>query len=302
MRDEDVRASCFGQLAILCAEFGEDVPYKNGLDRGFSFRGRRVPYLTYQKGIYRAAVQRGRAALSINTSYQSPYEDEETAEGFLYAYRAGNVGQPDNQALRAAFELQVPLVYFVGTRPGWYQPHYPCFVIRDDLAERRVLVTKGAMVGPVDEQEPTLLEDPIERRYLVREVRVRVHQARFRGRVVPAYAGQCAICRLKEIRLLDAAHIIGDLQAHGEASVSNGLSLCTIHHRAFDQNLVGVSPEYKVRVSRRLLEDEDGPMLDLLKGFHEATIHVPRRAAFRPDRQRLDERFERFLARQEGSA
>jgi uncharacterized protein YndB with AHSA1/START domain len=26
MRDEDVRASCFGQLAILCAQFGEDVP------------------------------------------------------------------------------------------------------------------------------------------------------------------------------------------------------------------------------------------------------------------------------------
>jgi len=302
VRDEDVRASCFGQLAILCAEFGEDVPYKNGLERGFTFRGRRVPYLSYHKGIYRAAVQRGPAALSINTSYRSPYEDEETDEGFLYAYRAGDVGQPDNRALRAAFDLQVPLVYFVGTRPGWYQPHFPCFVIRDDLAERRVLVTKGAMVGPVDEQEPTLLEDPIERRYLVREVRVRVHQARFRGRVVPAYTSQCAICRLKEVRLLDAAHIVGDLQARGEAAVSNGLSLCTIHHRAFDQNLVGVSPEYKVRVSRRLLEDEDGPMLDLLKGFHEATIHVPRRAAWRPDRERLDERFERFLARQGGGA
>jgi hypothetical protein len=48
-------------------------------------------------------------------------------------------------------------------------------------------------------------------------------------------------------------------------TVSNGLSLCVIHHRAFDQKLVGVSPEYVVHVSRRLLEDEDGPMLDLLK-------------------------------------
>jgi putative restriction endonuclease len=41
--------------------------------------------------------------------------------------------------------------------------------------------------------------------------------------------------------------------------------LCAIHHRAFDQNLVGVSPDYMVHVSRRLLEDEDGPMLELLK-------------------------------------
>jgi putative restriction endonuclease len=297
VRDEDVRTSCFGQLAILCAEFGEDVPYRGGLERGFSFRGTRVPYLSPQKGIFRAAVQRGPAALSIQTSYKSPYGDEETDEGFLYAYRAGVIDQPDNRALRTAFELRVPLVYFIGTRPGWYQPHFPCYVIRDEPASRMVLVTKGKMVGPLDEQEPALFNDPIERRYVVRDVKVRLHQARFRGRVVPAYASQCSICRLKEIRLLDAAHIIGDPRAHGEAVVSNGLSLCSIHHRAFDQDLVGVSPDYAVHVSRRLLEDEDGPMLDLLKGFHNAPIEMPRRRAWQPDRERLAERFDGFLKR-----
>jgi putative restriction endonuclease len=296
VKDEDVRASCFGQLAILCAEFGEDIPYKGGLDRGFAFRGRRVPYLSYQKGIYRASVQSGPAALSINTSFRSPYGDEETDEGFLYAYRAGAIDQPDNRALRAAYQLQAPLVYFVGTRPGWYQPHFPCFVIRDESVSRRVLVTKGRMVGPPDEQEPVPLEDPLERRYVVRQTRIRVHQARFRGRVVPAYDTRCAICRLKEIRLLDAAHIVGDVEVHGEPIVSNGLSLCTIHHRAFDQHLVGVSPDYQVRVSRRLLEDEDGPMLDVLKGFHNVAIYLPGRRAWRPDRGRLAERFDRFVA------
>jgi len=294
--DEDVRASCFGQLAVLCAEFGEDVPYRGGLDRGFVFRGRRVPYLTYQKGIYRAAVQRGPAALSINTSYESPYEDEATADGFLYAYRAGDVDQPDNRALHAAFGLQVPLVYFVGTRPGWYQPHFPCFIVGDDPASRIVVVSKGTMLGPIDDQEAALLEDPLDRRYAQREARVRIHQARFRGRVLPAYRSQCAICRLKETRLLDAAHIVGDLEPRGEAVVSNGLSLCTIHHRAFDRSLVGVSPDYRVRVSERLLEDDDGPMLELLKGFHDEPIVVPERRAWRPDREQLASRFERFLA------
>ena len=97
---------------------------------------------------------------------------------------------------------------------------------------------------------------------------------RFRGRVVPAYSSQCAICRLKELRLLDAAHIVATSRSRG-AHVSNGLSLCSIHHRAFDQNLVGVSPDYLVHVSRRLREDEDGPMLDLLKAFHEAPLNLP---------------------------
>jgi putative restriction endonuclease len=296
VRDEDVRVSCLGQLAILCAEFGEDVPYRGGLDRRFVFRGVRVPYLTPYKGIYRAAVQRGRAALSINTSFDSPYDDAETPDGFLYAYRAGEVDQPDNRALRDAYHLQVPIVYFVGTRPGWYKPIYPCYVIEDQRDERRVLVSKGVMAGPIDDQEPVLIDDPIERLYVVRETRSRVHQARFRGRVVPAYSSQCAMCRLKEIRLLDAAHILGDLEERGDPVVANGLSLCSIHHRAFDRDLVGVSPDYEVRVSPRLLEDEDGPMLELLKGFHGQALHVPRKATLRPDRERLAERFDRFLA------
>ena len=294
MRDDDVRSSCFASLDVLCAKFGEDVPYRAGLDAGFPFRGRRVPFLTPYKGIYRAAVQRGPAALSINTSSDSPYDDQETEDGFLYKYRAGSVSQPDNVALRAAFTLQTPLVYFVGTRPGLYKPLYPCYVLADDPANGRVLVSPGRMTGPLDEREPTLVEDPLERRYVFRETRVRVHQARFRGRVIPAYRNQCAICRLKEERLLDAAHIVGDADLNGEPVVSNGLSLCTIHHRAFDQDLVGISPHYEVRVAKRLLEDDDGPMLEILKGSHGVTIELPRARVSRPDPERLAIRFERF--------
>jgi len=294
VRDEDVRASCFASLDVLLAKFGDDVPYRTGLEQGFPFRGSRVPVLSYQKGIYRAAAQRGPAALSVNTSYNSPYDDEPTDEGFLYAYRAGAVDQPDNRALRAAFQLQVPVVYFIGTRPGWYRPVYPSFVVADDLAARRVTVAPGRMAGPLDEQEPVFLDDPIDRRYAVRQTRVRLHQARFRGRVVPAYSSQCAICRLKETRLLDAAHIVGDFAAGGEPAVSNGLSLCSIHHRAFDQDLVGITPDYVVHVAPRLLEDEDGPMLELLKGFHGSTILFPTRRTWRPDPDRLSLRFQRF--------
>ena len=294
MLDDDVRASSFASLDVLRAKFGDDIPYRGGLDQGFPFRGRRVPFLTPYKGIYRAAVQRGPAALSINTSFDSPYQDEETEGGFLYDYRAGSIDQPDNMSLREAYQLQTPLVYFVGTRPGWYRPEYPCFVAEDRPSEGRVLVAPGRMVGPIDDAEPVALEDPIERRYAVREVSVRLHQVRFRGRVLPAYRHQCTVCRLKEERLLDAAHIIGDVEAAGVATISNGLALCSIHHRAFDQNLVGISPDYDVHISHRLLEDEDGPMLDVLKAFQGTKIELPRKKAWKPDRELLATRFERF--------
>ena len=96
------------------------------------------------------------------------------------------------------------------------------------------------------------------------------------------------------MRLLDAAHIVPDAEERGEPVVSNGLSLCTIHHRAYDQDLVGIDPDSNVHVSRRLLDDEDGPMLELLKGFHGNQIVLPERRGLRPDRERLAVRFERF--------
>jgi hypothetical protein len=83
VRDDDVRTSCFAQLSILWAEFGEDVPHRGGLNRGFAFRGQRVPYLSPQKGIFRAAVQRGPAALPIQTSANSPYRDVESPRNAL---------------------------------------------------------------------------------------------------------------------------------------------------------------------------------------------------------------------------
>jgi putative restriction endonuclease len=297
VRDEDVRASCWAALQVLCAQFGEEIPYRGGLDRGFSYRGRRVPFLNRQKGIYRAALQRGPAALAIQTSARSPYGDQLTPEGLVYAYRAGPIDQPDNLALRAAYELQVPLFYYFATRAGRHEVFYPCYVRADDPSARAVEISFGKMAGPLDEQEPVAPDGAIERRYAVREVRARMHQGRFRGVVLPAYSDSCAMCRLKEVRLLDAAHILGDLEDRGDAVVANGLSLCSIHHRAFDQDLVGVSPDYEVRVSLRLLEDEDGPMLEVLKGFHGQALHVPRRVALRPDRERLAERYDRFLAR-----
>jgi putative restriction endonuclease len=45
-----------------------------------------------------------------------------------------------------------------------------------------------------------------------------------------------------------------------------------------------------------LLDDDDGPMLDLLKDFHGATIELPAKPSWRPDRDRLAARFDAFLA------
>ncbi len=136
MRDDDLRAVCFLTLDALRAQHGGDeLPYAEVLGRGFTWRNSRVPFLNPQKGIYRAARQTGPAALSVMTSVNSPYDDEETPDGFLYAYRAGSIDGADNRALLEAHRLQVPIVYYVGTRRGWFHPMYPTYVT-ENLPER----------------------------------------------------------------------------------------------------------------------------------------------------------------------
>jgi predicted restriction endonuclease len=64
--------------------------------------------------------------------------------------------------------------------------------------------------------------------------------------------------------------------------VPNGIPLSKIHHAAFDAHLIGIDPDYRLHVSERLLGQNDGPMLNALKGLNGETIHL--RAASRTAR------------------
>ena len=79
--------------------------------------------------------------------------------------------------------------------------------------------------------------------------------------------------------------------------VTNGLALCKLHHTAFDAFFLSIRPDYVIEIRRDVLEEVDGPVLKhALQGLHGASIQLPRRAAHRPDRERLEVRHQRFLA------
>ena len=116
-----------------------------------------------------------------------------------------------------------------------------------------------------------------------------------REKVITAYRSQCAFCRLRHLELLDAAHIIPDREAAGEPIVPNGLALCKIHHAAYDQNIIGVTPDYEILVRDDVLAEEDGPMLQYgIQALHKRSLILPERRKNWPDRDRLAVRFEIF--------
>ena len=292
--DLALRQAAVTRARQLAQDYDDLVPLLR-LREGFEFGGARVSFGSFQRGIHRTRVQRGPAALTLTTSFNDPYADTFDATGaqFTYAYRAGPIDQPDNRALRAAHALRTPLVYFRGLAPGQYLVVAPMFVTADDPAARAVVLEPGL---PIQDMQPGgLVSGPEMRAYTTVETRVRLHQQRFKLDVMRAYRHRCAICALRERSLVQAAHIVPDVEPDGIAAVVNGLALCAIHHLAFDRNVLGIDPDGVVHIAHRLLQETDGPMLRTgLQGFHGQSITVPRRPEDRPDPARLESRFLRF--------
>ena len=53
----------------------------------------------------------------------------------------------------------------------------------------------------------------------------------------------------------------GDRHERGLPEVPNGLALCKIHRSAYDVNILGISPDYRVHIRADILDEHDGPML-----------------------------------------
>jgi putative restriction endonuclease len=141
---------------------------------------------------------------------------------------------------------------------------------------------------------PHPADSALRREYATATVQRRVHQRVFRERVLTAYARRCALCNLRHTELLDAAHIKEDSEGR-EPVVPNGVSMCVLHHRAFDNNVIGIRPDYVVETNRSILLERDGPTLrHALQGVHEQALLLPRRRDAQPDRLLLEERYERF--------
>ncbi|WP_116807347.1 HNH endonuclease [Steroidobacter cummioxidans] len=299
--DSAIREAAFAAIRQL-AEVQGDLTSAD-LKAGFQFQGTRVPLINPQRGIFKP--QRMRYLLSIRTVFPKPgarvwYDDQRSVHGQIYqgeeqveyAFMGTDPNAADNRWLREAMESRTPIIYFLGVAPGLYKAIIPTYIVGWDATKLKASLAFGVA------EKSTVPEYPAtsgERRYALREVKQRLHQASFREAVFAAYRSRCAISGLPEVRLLDAAHIVSDAnEALGQPIVANGLPLSKLHHAAFDAHLLGVDSNFRIHVSRRLLMQDGGPMLELLKRVHGEKILLPDRKRDHPDPDRLQIRFDAF--------
>lgn len=306
-RDWQIRLAAFAALRGITEKTG-GVITRDQMSAGFEFEGERVPFANEQVGIWRPKPLSAPPgiALSISTAAQRKgvtpkYDDDIGSDGwFEYRYQGIDPRHWHNRAVRAAHEYRRPLIYFYGIAPGLYEPLFPAY-IQEDHPDRLTFMVAPDAVGI---GAPSLLlggSDAPLKAYVTRAVKQRLHQQRFRELVLGAYQRRCTVCSIgakdRLMRLLDAAHILPDHDTRGLPEVPNGLSLCKIHHSAYDLNILGISPDYRVHIREDILAEVDGPMLQHgIKEMEGREIRLPRRDLLRPNREYLAERYAGFRA------
>jgi hypothetical protein len=149
---------------------------------GFEFGGDRIPLINPQRGIFKPRQMEH--LLSVKTVFPRRgarvwYDDQREAHRQIYAggdvvdyqFMGTDPNSPDNRWLLNAMQQQIPVIYFLGTSPGRYQPIIPTFVVGWHPERLRVDLAFGVIVGASAQAVPP---DPPERRYALREM-VRPH-------------------------------------------------------------------------------------------------------------------------------
>lgn len=112
----------------------------------------------------------------------------------------------------------------------------------------------------------------------------------FRSRVLRAYERRCCVCGY-DLRIgdrtvgLEAAHIMWH-HAGGPDTETNGLALCSQHHKVFDLGAFTVTPDDAMIVCSQELAGGRG--LRWLLDFHGERLRPPQSPSYRPRDEYLD--------------
>ena len=88
-------------------------------------------------------------------------------------------------------------------------------------------------------------------------VNVRIRQSFFRRAVLSNYDNKCCICGVDIPELLIASHIVPWAKdENSRIDPQNGLTLSAFHDRAFDKGLITITPDYCIRISKKVLKSK----------------------------------------------
>ena len=306
-RDQRIREAAFDYVRKLVMKRGfvtkEQLWKKGGV---FKCEGERLSLIHPQWGGYKpkqmshllSLLSTHGGSIKYNVDVPEPPIQGDVDCIFYYLIKGQSPDYSRNRYLHDAWKHGVPILFFLETDRQCFVPTL-AQIQSWEPEEHRVLLAFSSLDSSIenlgDAANDLNRRYDSNHRYIVARHKQRLRQQEFRSDLFDAYASQCAISGLSESKLLEAAHIIPDHQG-GPPDVSNGLLLSKIHHAAFDHDLIGITPDYHVKVSKRLKKDSSD-FLALWKKIDGKPIRFPpRRKAYWLAKKFLEKRYKEFQA------
>ncbi len=113
---------------------------------------------------------------------------------------------------------------------------------------------------------------------------------RFKTIVYEAYSYRCAMCGI-QLELIEAAHIVPHSHEKGTDEIGNGISLCALHHSAYDRSLIYFDESFNILINNLKMEYLEKVGLDSgfrkFKALSFDKIQLPANHTLRPNIQNI---------------
>ena len=148
-----------------------------------------------------------------------------------------------------------------------------------------------------NKEQPVIPYIPIgkDREVIIKQ---RTNQSLFRNMVLSAYSNSCCITGIRNLKLIEACHIVGwSKDEQNRLNPCNGLAMNILFHRAYDNYLIGISPDLNVIVSERLYDELHGEDKDktykFFNPYNGVSISLPKK--FKPNISFIEEHYHQFV-------
>jgi putative restriction endonuclease len=129
---------------------------------------------------------------------------------------------------------------------------------------------------------------PYEGLSRIAEVKLRVNQSFFRSMIMSSYNFTCCITGIKQRELLVAGHIKPwSIDEKNRLNPRNGIAINALHDKAFENGLITITPDYKIKVSSIFLKQSESEAISkYFLAYNNKRIINPSR--FLPAKEFLD--------------
>lgn len=133
----------------------------------------------------------------------------------------------------------------------------------DDLAFESEMLLSKMERKPIELLHHIDLTDLPEGKVREQKIKARVNQSFFRSLILASYNNTCCITGISRSELLVAGHIVPwSIDENNRMNPQNGIAINALHDKAFEQGLITITPDYKIKVSPTLYKQKNDKKLE----------------------------------------